>query len=225
MKKFVIFGSGDHAKVILSELIIKKNKIIGFVDENKKKGELIIKLNKKNFFNLGNISEILKNNKNLTGIIGVGLNHLRKKIYQKILTVNKNFKFAKVISNNAIVNSNVEIGDGTFVSPGVIINIGTKIKNHCIINTSCSIDHDNYFDEFSSTGPGVITGGNVFVGRETHIGMGSIIKNNIRIQKNSLIGSNSYVNKNCEKNCIYFGSPAKKKSNMAKNYNYLKTNK
>ena len=38
MKNIVIFGSGNHAKVIFHELIKLKNyKILGFVDDTKKK--------------------------------------------------------------------------------------------------------------------------------------------------------------------------------------------
>ena len=38
MKKILIIGVGGHAKVILSEIIqIKGNRIIGFIDEFKKK--------------------------------------------------------------------------------------------------------------------------------------------------------------------------------------------
>ena len=49
MIKIVIFGSGSHAKVIFSEVIkLKKFKFLRFVDDFKKKGELIISSNKKN---------------------------------------------------------------------------------------------------------------------------------------------------------------------------------
>ena len=38
MKKIIIFGSGAHAKVIFHEIQnLKKYKILGFVDETKKK--------------------------------------------------------------------------------------------------------------------------------------------------------------------------------------------
>ena len=38
MVNIVIFGSGDHAKIVFSEIIkLKKYKILGFVDNFKKK--------------------------------------------------------------------------------------------------------------------------------------------------------------------------------------------
>ena len=64
MNKIVIFGSGGHAKVIFSEVIkLKKFKFLGFIDNFKKKGEVIISLKKKNYYNLGSINEVIKKKK------------------------------------------------------------------------------------------------------------------------------------------------------------------
>ena len=65
------------------------------------------------------------------------------------------------------LNGNVEIGEGSLIMPGVVINTETKIGKHCIINTSSSIDHHNYFKDYSSCGPGVITGGKVTIGENS----------------------------------------------------------
>ena len=103
MNKIVIFGSGGHAKVIFSEVIkLKKFKFLGFVDDFKKKGELIISSNKKNYYNLGSIKEVISKKNNLKGIIGVGLNFVREKIVKDIKKINNNFKFQQIISDKRI---------------------------------------------------------------------------------------------------------------------------
>ena len=209
MIKIVIFGSGGHAKVIFSEIIkIKTFKFIGFVDDFKKKGELIIGLNKKKYYNLGSIKEVISKKNNFKGIIGVGLNFIREKIANDIKKINCNFKFQKVISKDATINSNVFIDEGSLICSGSTINTETRIGKHCIINTSCSIDHDNKFGDFSSTGPGVVTGGNVEVGCQSYLGLGCLIRHNIKILENTIVGLGSLVNKDCKKNSIYYGSPA-----------------
>ncbi len=211
MNKLVIFGSGGHAKLVFSEAIkLKKFQLLGFVDDFKKKGELVISLNKKNYYNLGSIKQVINKKNKFNGVIGVGLNFIRKKIVADIKKINKNFKFQKIVSKDAIVNSNVSIGEGTLVVSGTIVNIGTQIGKHCILNTSCVIDHDNKFSDFSSAGPRVTTGGNVMVGEQSYLGMGCLIKNQINISQNTIIGFGSLVNKDCKKNSIYWGSPAKK---------------
>jgi len=222
MIKIVIFGSGGHAKVVFSEVIkLKKFKFLGFVDDFKKKGELIISSNKKKYYNLGSIKEVINKKNKFKGIIGVGLNFVREKIVKDIKKINNNFKFQQIISKDAIINSNVFIDEGTLVVSGTIINNGTKIGKHCILNTSCSIDHDNKFSDFSSAGPGVTTGSNVEVGEQSYLGMGCLIKHQIKISDNTIIGFGSLVNKDCKKNSIYWGSPAKKIRTRKYNENYL----
>ena len=220
MKKILIIGVGGHAKVILSEIIqIKGNRIIGFIDEFKKKNTIIESYKNKQYKVLGRIKDLKKIvDKNTFGIIGIGTNFNRKKVSEEI---NKIFNWATIISKNSKINGNVEIGKGSIIVSGSVVNTGTKIGEHCIINTSSSIDHDNTFKNYSSTGPGVITGGNVKLGQCSYLGIGSTVKHRITIQDNTIIGAQSLVLKNCDKNSIYFGIPAKKIKDRENNSNYL----
>ena len=214
MKKIVIFGSGCHAKVVFSEIMRLKNyNFLGFVDDLSAKGKKVIRLENKNYSNLGKIND-LRNKKNICGVIGVGSSILRKKICDEINSKLKNFKFENIISKNSIVDKNVKFGKGNVIISNSVINTGTILGNHCLINTSSSIDHDNIFEDFAGTGPGVVTGGKVKVGKMSYIGIGSVIKNTINIGKNTFIGGSSFVNKNCSSNSLYFGVPAKKIKNL-----------
>ena len=222
MKKIIIFGTGDHARVIFSEIIQLKNfKVLGFSDKLSKKGKVIEIFKNKEYKNLGDLTHI-KKYKNIYGIIGVGHNFLRKKIFKEIESVfKKNIKWATIISKNSILNGNVSVGEGTVIISNSVVNSGTKFGKHCLINTSSSIDHHNSFGNFSSTGPGVVTGGNVKVGEMTHLSIGSTVKNNITIKSNALIGGSSFVNKDCDKNSVYYGVPAKKIKSRNENEEYL----
>ena len=223
MKKILIIGSGFHSKVVLSEIVqIKGYKVIGFIDEKLKKGTTIEIYKKQKYKVVGNIKEIKKLlDKNVFGIIGVGSNFLRKKISRKIDKIYKNFKWLTIISKNCTINGNVKIGKGSIIVSGSVINNGTIIEKHCLINTTSSIDHDNIFEDYSSTGPGVITGGNVKLGQCSHLGIASTVKHQILIKSNTVIGARSLVLKNCDKNSVYFGIPAKKIRNRKNNSKYL----
>ena len=210
MKKVVIFGSGDHSKVVFSEIIqLKKFSVIGFIDNFNKKGKLIESHKGNKYKILGKI-EFLKNIKNISGIIGVGSNYKRKIIVEEVGLVIKNFNWITVISKNSIINGQVKIGSGSVIVSNSVINTGTIIGDHCLINTSSSIDHDNIFGDFSSSGPRATTGGNVNIGELSHLGIGSTIQQQVNIGKNTIIGSKSLVNKNCKNNSVYYGIPSKK---------------
>tara|TARA_B100001059_G_C17781953_1_gene554751 strand:+ start:837 stop:1520 length:684 start_codon:yes stop_codon:yes gene_type:complete len=222
-ENIVIFGVGDHAKVIVSE--VKKNrkfKIKGFVNTRlTKKQKNFLESNSLKYF--GNLDNFFNNHYKVDfkGIIAIGSNFIREKIVKDVAKLKKNFKWTKIISKNATIDKKVTFGEGSVVISGSVINTGTIIKKHCLINTKSSIDHDNLFNDFSSTGPGVITGGNVKVGKRSHLGIGCVIKNNIKISNDTLVGGKSFVNKNCKEKSIYFGVPAKWKKSRKKNSNYL----
>ena len=80
MRNIVIIGSGGHAKVILAEILQFKNKykFYGFVDSSKRNGSLVIKINSQSYKTV-NLEK--KKIKNLYGIIGVGDNYKRYKIF------------------------------------------------------------------------------------------------------------------------------------------------
>jgi sugar O-acyltransferase (sialic acid O-acetyltransferase NeuD family) len=221
MKKIIIFGSGDNARMIFSELVKSaKYDILGFIDNFKNK-KIIEKYKNKNFYNLGTIKENKNILKKTFGVIGIGDNYKRFKVYSEINVLFKNFEWEKIISNKSNIHDDVPIGNGSVIMPNVTINFGSKIGNHCLINTSSSLDHDNHFEDFSSTGPGIVTGGRVSVGKLTHIGLGAVIQNKCKIGKNTIIGANSLVNKNCEDNLVYYGNPVKKIRKRLKGDKYL----
>jgi sugar O-acyltransferase (sialic acid O-acetyltransferase NeuD family) len=222
MKKIIIFGAGNHAKVLFYEIVkIKKFIIIGFVDDFVKKGKVIINYQKKNYKNLGSLVSLKKNTKNFSGIIAIGSNFIRKQIVDKVSCFNLKIKWETIISKNAVISKNVKIGEGTVIISGSQIGNGSLIGKHCLINSASSLDHDNTFQDYSSTGPGTVTGGSVVVGKMSHLGIGAVVKQNIRIKENTIIGANSYVNKDCLSNHIYFGTPAIKIRKRKYNEIYL----
>lgn len=223
LKKVIIFGSGPHSRVVLSEIIqLKDYKVIGFIDEKLKKGTIVEKIKNSSYKIIANINGIKKIlDKNTYGVIGIGSNFVRKKISTEVDKIFKNFKWATIISKNSILNGKIKIGKGSVIVSNAIINTGTIIGEHCFVNTSSSIDHDNNLKNFSSVGPGVITGGNVTLGQCSYLGIGSVIRHSIKIGDNTIVGAKSLVLKNCENNSVYFGSPAKKIRSRKFNDTYL----
>ena len=129
MKEILIFRSGLYSKVILSEIIqIKGYRVIGFVDENIKKGTIIENYKNKKYKVVSNIKGINKLlNKNTFGIIGMGSNFIRKKVAEEINKIYKNFNWTTIISKNSTINRNVRMGKGSLIVSGSVINTGTKI--------------------------------------------------------------------------------------------------
>jgi acetyltransferase EpsM len=219
MRKLILIGSGFHSKIVYEEILkLNKYKVLGYVSNDDKKKHSIRKLKY-----LGKLETLDKlRYKNYSCVIAVGQGNIRKKIFNETKKLKIKIQWEKIISKDSIISSNTKIGEGSVVVSGSIIDIGTKIGKHCLINTGSYINHDNIFKDFSGCGPRTTTGGNVTLGEKSYIGIGSVIKNNIIIEENTIIGASSLVLKNCKKNNIYFGHPAKKIRILKKNENYLK---
>lgn len=206
-KNVVIFGKGNHSKVVLDLIKEKKNL------------SLILHIDGKDLHEFDKLYN--KTKKKLYCHIAIGSNYVRNKIYTKLIQEFPKIKFITLKSKKAIISNMSSIGEGSLIMPGVIINTQSEIGKNCIINSGSIIEHDNFFDDFSSCGPGVVTGGNVKIDKFSHLGIGSVILNNCKIGLNTIIGANSTVTKNCNKNSTYIGSPVKKLKSRKPWDNYL----
>lgn len=118
--------------------------------------------------------------------------------------------FTFIHPTSLILDSNIEIGYGSFIGPYSILTTNIKIGNHSILNRMCQIGHDTITGDYLSMMPGSIISGNVTVGDNVYIGTNSSIREKINICSNVTIGLNSGVVKNILHPGVYVGSPAKK---------------
>ena len=204
-KQVVIIGAGGHAKVI-ADIVIKSHDILlGFLDDNRQKGEKIIS----DYNVIGNISECVllqEKYKNVEFIIGIGNNQIRKNISKKFSSI----KYYTAIHPKSQISLGVSIGEGTTIMANACINASSKIEKNCIINTGAIIEHDNVIHDYVHISPNVSLGGTVEVGENTHIGIGAVVKNNIKICNNCIIGAGAVVVKDIKEEGTYIGIPARK---------------
>jgi sugar O-acyltransferase (sialic acid O-acetyltransferase NeuD family) len=200
-----IVGGGTHTKSLISVLLKNNNfNVIGYTDLEDKGNILGVGY-------IGNENKLKENN--ITNI-AIGISYLKtatdRSLREKLIFEfeKNNFYFPIIISNTAIVNKEVEIGEGTAVFDGVIINSGTKIGKHSVLNTGCIIEHDCTIGQNVFISPGVILCGGVTIGNNVFIGAGAVIKDSIFITENVVIGTGSNVVKDIKIPGTYIGSPA-----------------
>lgn len=207
-KKVVIIGAGGHAKVI-ADIIQKSEDIVyGFLDDNLKKGTII--LNNENLKVIGDLNSRFTlpiTQPELEFVIAIGDNNRRKEIAE---TKIPNIKYYTAIHPSANIALDVSIGEGTVVMANACINASTKIGKHCIINTASVIEHDNLINNYVHISPNATLCGTVKVGECTHVGAGVTIKNNINITDKCIIGAGAIVVNDINEQGTYIGVPAKK---------------
>ena len=154
-KDVVVIGAGGHAKVIADIVLCSGDNLVGFLDDNIKKGVNVFG----EYEVLGRIADSAKF-KDYWFIVAIGDNHLRA----NIVTGLNGFKWYTAIHPNAVISGAVKVGEGTAVMAGVVVNADSVIGKHCILNTSCSIDHDNELGDFVHISPGAHLAGTVSIG-------------------------------------------------------------
>lgn len=204
--KIVIIGAGGHSKVI-ADIVLKNNyNLLGFIDDNVELGTCIFKTENTKYTVIGKVQDclqLLKNDKEIKFIIGIGNNYIREEISKKYI-----LPYITLIHPSANISFDVSIGEGTVIMANACINANAKIGNHCIINTGSIIEHDNVLDDFVHISPNATLCGIVQIGKYSHIGAGVTVKNNISITQKCIIGAGAVVVRNIEQEGTYIGVPA-----------------
>ncbi len=151
--------------------------------------------------------EEIKNCTDIPIALGVGVNAVRKKLFEKVNAAG--FEIATLVHKNATVSPSVTIGKGTVVMPHVVINANSVIGKGVILNTSCVIEHENIIEDFVHISPNVALGGDVQVGELTHIGIGSSVIQCLKIGSNCIVGAGSVVIHSIKNNTLCYGNPCK----------------
>lgn len=206
-KNIVIIGAGGHAKVIADIIDKSKDIVVGFLDDNKTKGDIIVK--EKQYRVIGRIDECKKiqlENPEMEFVIAIGNNKVRKQIAERY----KNLKFYTAIHPSSQIALDVEIGKDTVIMANTIINTSAKIGKHCIINTGAIIEHDNIIGDYVHISPNATLCGTVEIGGLTHVGAGATVRNNVSICNSCIVGAGSVVVKKISEPSTYIGIPARK---------------
>ena len=207
MGSIAVIGGGGHAKVIISILLkLNKYEVIGYIDKENRGTILGINY-------IGNDDLFINKYKNKIKYTALGVGQiktskLRKTIVGKYLK--SGFLFPKIVSPDATINKEVNIGNGTVVMDGVVINSGAEIGEYAIINSNSTVEHDCKIGDYVHIAPGVTMSGEVNVGNDCLIGVGSTIIQGISISSNVIVGAGSIVYKDITLPGVYLGNPLRK---------------
>ena len=201
----IIIGGGGHARVILDACLVVGQAVLGFVDRDPTKNQLL------GYDRLGDESSILGYSNQevvlVNGLGSVGEPGKREEWYNMYKA--KGYTFVSVIHPGAIVSKYAEIKEGVQVMAGCVVQAGVVIKENTIINTKASIDHDCQIGAHVHIAPGVTLSGTVHVGDRTHVGTGACVIQGISIGPGCIVGAGSVVVKSVGPQETIKGVPAR----------------
>jgi sugar O-acyltransferase (sialic acid O-acetyltransferase NeuD family) len=188
--KLALFGYGGHAREVAAQIGKDVTFFVNdeYVSENTQP------------ISSFNPSEYLM-------MVAVSDTNDRKKIIESLPKETQFFTF--VHPTALIMDSNVEVGEGSFIGAYSILTTNIKLGKHSILNRGNQIGHDSIIGDYFSAMPGAIVSGNVILGEKVYMGNNSSIREKIQICSNVTIGANAAVVKNIITGGTYVGVPAK----------------
>lgn len=204
--EIIILGAGGLAREIVSWYRIssqKKEKIIGFMDDN---SEALLNFN----LDLKILSELdVKKVKQKQSVIcGISDGKIKMKLFNEL--IQNNVEISTFIHNSCLVGERTNYGAGLVALPNAIISCDVMIGDLVFINLGSQIGHDVTIGDFTSIMANVDIGGGAIIGKNVFIGSNAVILPGVKIPDNTRIGAGSVVIKSIKMEGVYFGNPAKK---------------
>lgn len=207
IKKLILVGASGFGREVawLVERINAEGlewDIVGFLDDDPNLNNEIVN----GYKVLGKIEDSVKY-KDAYFVCCVGSSEIRKKIIDKLKSLNSDISFATLIDPSVIRSSLVKIGEGSIICAGTILTVNIEIANHVIINLDCTIGHDAKLNNFVTIYPSANISGQVLIEECTEIGTGTQIIQSKKVGENTIIGAGSVVVSDINKNLTAVGVP------------------
>ena len=190
MTKYIIVGSGGHARSLLDT--------IGNIDG----AELYVLSHPDVPTNFGAtlISEsiAIQNQGDFSFVLGIGKRSIRNRLIAELLSVISIGRFPPIIHPTAYVSKSAQVGFGSQILGQAYIGPNAVIGNFALVNTRAVIEHDAEVGDQSVMSPGVIVAGSTVIGKNCFVGMGAKISNDISIGSGSTISSNVFISRDLQ---------------------------
>lgn len=120
----------------------------------------------------------------------------------------KGGNFLNLISNQAIVQGNVQMGIGNIICPFTNINDHAVLGNFVLLNVGAGMGHDSRVDDYSSLMGGVKICGFTTAGKDTYWGTNAVALPHSKIEDGVQVGVGAVVFKRIKAGMKVFGNPA-----------------
>lgn len=208
-RKYIIWGSGGHAKV-LDDIIAEQGGSVAALFDNNPEGKPALK-NVPLFIGEKGFNEWAAKNKasEYYGLVAIGgsLGNIRLAIHEIFLKAG--VKLEAITDPSAKVSPSAKIGAGVHVMAQTLVAAEAVIGDQTIINHKASVDHECIIGKGVHLAPGVTICGMVELGDNVMVAAGATIISRIKVGANSIIGAGSVVVRDIPANVVAYGNPAK----------------
>lgn len=202
MKKVIIFGTGDFAKVVYFYLTKDSpDKVVAFTAN-----EWAIK--EKELFSLPVVPfeniESSYSPDEYSMFIAVpytNLNKTRAEIFDQAKA--KGYKLFSYVNSKAITWGDLDIGENCFILEGNVIQPFVKIGNNVILWSGNHVGHHSTIGDHCFIASHVVISGKVTIGPYCFLGVNSTVRDGINIAKDCIIGAGAVILEDTHEGQVY----------------------
>jgi sugar O-acyltransferase (sialic acid O-acetyltransferase NeuD family) len=200
----IIIGTGVVAQYALDIAIDLGRDIMGFVDDNRKKGEQV-----QGFPVLGGNELIEDQSIRDQGsfVIASGDTKLRAELYSRLAAID--LLPTSLIHPSCTISSMCEIGPGAIISPFTAVRPDADIGPMLLVEGHSRIGFGNQIGENVVITTGVMLNGNVKIGNGCFIGSGSVFTQGVEVGDRCFVAAGSVVIKNVPTGKFVAGNPGR----------------
>ena len=209
-KKFILWGSSGHAKVLASLIKSHGWSVVAFFDNNPKAIAAIpdvpLYIGRAGFLSWCKQQPNLSDTYGLAAIGGAcGADRLEiHKLFK-----DHQIRVEPLVHSQASVCSTAQLGAGTQILAQSVVSSDAVVGEACIINHGASVDHESTLGEGVHLAPHATICGCVTIGRNTMVGAGAVILPRLIVGDNVIIGAGAIVTKDLPSEIVVTGNPAR----------------
>jgi len=209
-RKYVIWGSSGHSKVLHSLIQSYGGEVIALFDNNPN-AEASIK-DTPLYIGLDGFKKWIldyEDLENIYGIAAIGGSRGRDRMEIHKLFNSYGIRVETLVHPKATVCTTAKIGKGSQLLCQSLIAADSILGESCIINHQASVDHECTLGNAVHLAPSSTLCGCVTLGDNVMIGAGAVVLPRVYIGENTIVGAGSVVTKDLPANVVAVGSPAK----------------
>lgn len=209
LKDIVIIGAGGvgcETALIIEDInnVNKEWNLIGFVDDNDD-----IQNTKINDYNvIGKLDYLLNYKKEVYVVCAIANYNVKKSIVNKLKS-NKNIRFATLIHPSTILNRTVEVGEGCIIYQNAMVTTNVTIGNHVIVSPKAGIGHDTVVKDYCNLLWNVNISGNVVLKEGVLVGSGATVIQGLEIGEGAILGAGAVVIRDIPMKKVAVGNPTR----------------
>lgn len=212
-KLVAILGSGGHAKVIISALLLNwPGAAVNVYDDDPDKEGKFLCIGNHSFGirSTSELEQIRQDQSHMEAFLAVGDNRSRERMCRALSDRVK--WHPGMIHPQAIVAKDVVLSVGVVVLAGAVVQTGTRVGAHSIVNSRASVDHDCQIGCFAHVGPGAVLCGHVAANEGSFLGAGCTVKQCLSVGPWCTLGMGACLTRSMvTPNETWIGVPARKK--------------